>query len=159
MNTYTWTLEIDSPVGASKLFKAAVVEWHNLALKLKPDGIVRAAAVQGGGGVGSVREFNLTYAMPYNYMKERLDFVDNDKLECKQTLIEGCGLGTRIESASTDIKFEPRSNGGCVCKVVSTYEAIPGVTTEEEITKAKEITAGIISAAEAYLLDNPGTYL
>lgn len=96
--------------------------------------------------------------MPFSYAKERLDFVDHDKLECKQSLIEGGDIGTKIQSASSHFKFETTSNGGCVCKMVATYKLLPGVEVKDEITKAKETMMGIFKAAQAYLLANPTSY-
>ena len=96
--------------------------------------------------------------MPFSYVKERLDFLDLDKLECKQSLVEGGDIGTKIESASSHFKLETSSNGGCVCKVVATYKLLPGVEVKDEITKAKETMMGIFKAAEACLLANPTAY-
>ncbi|XP_008790865.1 pathogenesis-related protein 1-like [Phoenix dactylifera] len=158
MSSSSWSHEIKSPVPAARLFKAAVLDWHNLAPKLVPDIIVSAAGIEGDGGVGSVRQFQFSSAMPFSYVKERLDFVDFDRFECKQSLVEGGDIGTKIESASSHFKFEQSSNGGCVCKVVATYKLLPGVEVKDEITKAKETLTGIFKAAEAYLLANPAAY-
>jgi len=45
-------------------------------------------------------------------MKERLEFLDADKFECKSTLIEGGGIGVAIETAASHIKVEPRPAAG-----------------------------------------------
>ncbi|XP_010910747.2 pathogenesis-related protein 1 [Elaeis guineensis] len=157
MSPSTWTLEIESPAPAARLFKA-VLDWHNLAPKLLPNIVASAVGVQGDGSIGSVRQINFTSAMPFGYVKERLDFVDFDKFECKQSLVEGGDLGKKIESASSQFKFEQTSNAGCVCKVVTTYKPLPGVENKDEVAKGKEAVTGIIKAAEAYLLANPGAY-
>ncbi|KAG1371301.1 pathogenesis-related protein 1-like [Cocos nucifera] len=164
MSPSTWTLEIESPAPAARLFKA-LLDWHNLAPKLLPNIVASAAGVQGDGSVGSVRQLNFTSgvgaifaAMPFGYVKERLDFVDFDKFECKHSLVEGGDLGKKIESASTQFKFEQTSKGGCVCKVVTTYKPLPGVENKDEVAKGKEAVTGTIKAAEAYLLANPGAY-
>ena len=96
--------------------------------------------------------------MPFSLMKERLEFIDADKCECKSTLIEGGGIGTAIETATSHIKVEPAANGGSVVKVESTYKLLPGVEVNDEITKAKESVTPIFKAAEAYLVANPDTY-
>ena len=96
--------------------------------------------------------------MPFSFVKERLDFVDHDKFECKNSLVEGGDLGTKLESASSHFKFEPKSNGGCVVKVEATYKPLPGVAVDDEITKAKEGVTELIKAAEGYLLKNPDAY-
>ncbi|XP_073359897.1 pathogenesis-related protein 1-like [Aegilops tauschii subsp. strangulata] len=98
--------------------------------------------------------------MPFNLMKERLEFIDADKCECKSTLIECGGIGTTIETATSHIKVEPAANGGSVVKVESTYKLLllgnlPGVEVKDEITKAKDYAMAIFKAVEAYLIANP----
>ncbi|KAL6644921.1 hypothetical protein ACP70R_016529 [Stipagrostis hirtigluma subsp. patula] len=154
----SWTLEIASPVAAPRLFRAAVLDWHTLAPKLASHVVASAHPVDGEGGVGSVRQFNFTSGMPFGYMKERLEFLDADKCECKSTLIEGGGIGVAIETATSHIKVEPVTGGGSVVKVESTYKLLPGVDVKDEIAKAKESVTAIFKAAEAYLLANPDAY-
>jgi Pathogenesis-related protein Bet v 1 family len=54
----SWTTEIEAAVPAPRLFKAAILDWHNLAPKIAPEKIVSAAPVEGDGNVGSIRQFN-----------------------------------------------------------------------------------------------------
>uniref|UniRef100_A0A8R7R0P7 Bet v I/Major latex protein domain-containing protein n=2 Tax=Triticum urartu TaxID=4572 RepID=A0A8R7R0P7_TRIUA len=96
--------------------------------------------------------------MPFNLMKERLEFIDTDKCECKSTIIKGGGIGTEIETATSHIKVEPTANGGSVVKVESTYKLLPGMEVKDEITKAKDSVTGIFKATEAYLIANPDAY-
>ncbi|WOK96095.1 hypothetical protein Cni_G04802 [Canna indica] len=150
------TYEIESSVEAARLFKATVFEWHILAPKIIPEVVASAAIIEGEGAIGAVRQINFSPALPFGYMKERLDFLDLDKLECKQTLVEGGHIGSKVETASTDFKFEPAPGGGCVCKVVTSYKLLPGVEEDEgELVKSKETVTAIIKAAEGYLLANP----
>uniref|UniRef100_A0ACD5WYP7 Uncharacterized protein n=1 Tax=Avena sativa TaxID=4498 RepID=A0ACD5WYP7_AVESA len=159
-STNSWTLEIESKVAAPRLFKAGVIDWHTLAPKLASHIITSAHPIGGGDGVGigSVRQFNFTSAMPFSFKKERLDFLDADKCECKSTLIEGGGIGTTIETATSHIKIEPTANGGSVVKVDSTFKLMPGVEVKDAITKAKDSVTNIFKAAEAYLVANPEAY-
>ncbi|VAI83976.1 unnamed protein product [Triticum turgidum subsp. durum] len=157
-STNSWTQEIESAVTAPGLFRAGVMDWHTLAPKLAPQIVARAHPVEGEGGIGSVRQFNFTSAMPFNLMKERLEFIDVDKCECKSALIEGGGIGTAIETGTSHIKVEPAANGGSVVKVESTYKLLPGVEVNDEITKAKDSVTAIFKAAEAYLIANPDAY-
>ena len=96
--------------------------------------------------------------MPFSVMKEKLEFVDADKCECKSTRIEGGGIGTAIETATSHIKVEATANGGSVVKVESTYKLLPGVEVKDEITKAKDSVTNIFKTAEAYLIANPDAY-
>ena len=157
-STNSWTHEIESPVAAPRLFRAAVMDWHTLAPKIASHIVASAHPVDGDGSVGSVRQFNFTSAMPFSHMKERLEFLDVDKCECKSTLVEGGGIGKAIETATSHIKVEPAANGGSVVKVESTYKLLPGVEVKDEITKAKESLTGIFKTAEAYLIANPDAY-
>ncbi|KAM0870885.1 hypothetical protein ACQ4PT_039738 [Festuca glaucescens] len=157
-STDSWTLEIESPVAAPRLFKAGVMDWHTLAPKLAPHIIASAHPVEGEGGVGSVRQFNFTSAMPFSIMKEKLDFLDMEKCECKSTLLEGGGIGITIETATSHIKVEATANGGSVVKVETTYKLLPGAEVKDEITNAKDSVTNIFKAAEAYLIANPDAY-
>ncbi|VAH36931.1 unnamed protein product [Triticum turgidum subsp. durum] len=140
-STNSWTHEIESSVAAPRLFRAGVMDWHTLAPKLAPHIIASAHPVNGEGGIGSVRQFNFTSAMPFSVMKERLEFLDEEKCKCKSTLIEGGGIGSAIETATSHIK-----------------KLLPGVEVNDEITKAKESVTAIFKAAEAYLIANPDAY-
>ena len=97
--------------------------------------------------------------MPFSFMKEKLEFLDADKCECKSTVVEGGGIGVAIESAASHIKVEPAAGGGSVVKVASTYKPMPGVEMkDDDIAKAKESVTAIFKAAEAYLVANPDAY-
>nr|AAB09084.1 early flowering protein 1 [Asparagus officinalis] len=150
--------EIESSVSAARLFKASMIEWHNLAPKILPEIVSSASVVAVDGGVGSIRQINFTSAMPFPYLKERLDFVDEANFECKSSLIEGGDLGTKLESASSHFKLVPSSNGGCVVKLEGIFKALPGVETTDEVAKGKEMMTNAIKAAEAYLVANPTAY-
>ncbi|XP_047086530.1 pathogenesis-related protein 1-like [Lolium rigidum] len=157
-STDSWALEIESPVAAPRLFKAGVMDWHTLAPKLAPHIIASAHPIEGEGGVGSVRQFNFTSAMPFSVMKEKLDFLDMEKCECKSTLLEGGGIGITIETATSHIKVEATASGGSVVKVETTYKLLPGAEVKDEITNAKDSLTNIFKGAEAYLIANPDAY-
>ncbi|KAK3151365.1 hypothetical protein QOZ80_3AG0244960 [Eleusine coracana subsp. coracana] len=96
--------------------------------------------------------------MLFSFMKERLEFLDADKCECKSMLVEGGGTGVAIETTTSHIKVEPAANGGSLVKVDSTYKLLPGVEVNDEINKAKESVTAIFKAAAAYLVANPEAY-
>ncbi|KAF9607699.1 hypothetical protein IFM89_038239 [Coptis chinensis] len=154
-----FTLEISSPVAARILFNAGVVDGHNLGPKIMPQVIVSTEILEGDGGVGTIKQNNFTDAMPFKYIKERIDILDKEKLEYKITVIEGGQLGKKVESASNHFTVEPASDGGCVCKVSFEYKALPGIEfTDEEIQFAKNGMTGMFKAVEAYVLANPDAY-
>lgn len=97
--------------------------------------------------------------MPFSHMKERLELVDEEKLEIKSSIIEGGDLGKEVESATTHFKFESSANGGCIVKVVATYKLLPGVQhSADKDAKVKEAVTKHIKAVEAYLLANLTAY-
>ncbi|XP_020276729.1 pathogenesis-related protein 1-like [Asparagus officinalis] len=144
--------EIESSVSAARLFKASMIEWHNLAPKILPEIVSSASVVAVDGGVGSIRQINFTSVLNY------LMLVDEANFECKSSLIEGGDLGTKLESASSHFKLVPSSNGGCVVKLEGTFKVLPGVETTDEVAKGKEMMTNAIKAAEAYLVANPTAY-
>ncbi|KAJ6810265.1 pathogenesis-related protein 1-like [Iris pallida] len=159
MSSESWSHEIESSVSAARLFKASVLDWHNLGPKILPEIIASGEAISGEGAVGSVRQLNFTSAMPFTYMKERLDFIDHEKLECKSTIVEGGDLGTKIESGSFHFKFEPTASGGCLVKLAATFKPLAGTSVPGDIAEAKESVTGLIKATEAHLVANPEAYV
>lgn len=154
----SWTLEIKSPVAAPRLFRRAIMDWHTQPPKISPDFLASSHLVEGEGGIGSVRQYNFTSAIPVSAMKVRLDFLDADKCEGKWAIMEGAGDGTLFEMATSNIKVEPAANGGSVVKVEWTYKDLPGVDVKHDIPKHKEMVINNFKAAEAYLIANPDVY-
>ncbi|XP_047084193.1 pathogenesis-related protein 1-like [Lolium rigidum] len=126
--------------------------------KLVPDIITNAHPVEGEGNIGSVRQFNFTSVPPFSFMKEKLDFVDAEKCECKSTLIEGGGIGTSTETTTLHIKVKPTAICGSVVKVELNYKLPLGVEVKEEISKAKNSVTIIFKGVEAYLVANQDAY-
>nr|AAD17336.1 intracellular pathogenesis-related protein PR-107 [Lilium longiflorum] len=154
-----FSLEIESPVAASRMFKAALVDWHNLGPKLAPEILVSGSIVEGeSGAVGGVRQLNFSSVMPFSYVKERLDFIDHEKFEVKVSAVEGGHLGTILESASAHFQIKPTASGGCVVKVVTESKLKPGAVSGDDEAKAKEAMVMLFKAAEAYLVANPDAY-
>lgn len=50
--------EHTSPVSASRIFKASILDSHNLIPKLMPQVIKSIEIVEGDGGAGSVKQIN-----------------------------------------------------------------------------------------------------
>ncbi|KAF9606314.1 hypothetical protein IFM89_024982 [Coptis chinensis] len=83
-----FTVEFTSPVSATKLFNAGIIDGRNLGPKFMPQVIESFVILEGDGGVGTIQQFNFTDAMPIKYAKERVDILDKENLEYKYTLIE-----------------------------------------------------------------------
>ncbi|XP_022848598.1 uncharacterized protein LOC111370924 [Olea europaea var. sylvestris] len=58
MGITTFTEEHTSPVPPSRIFKASIVDSHNLIPKLMPQAIKSIQIIQGNGGAGSIKQIN-----------------------------------------------------------------------------------------------------
>lgn len=77
----------------------------------------------------------------------------------KYSVIEGGLIGKKVKSTSFELKFEPATDGGSVCKFYAEFEPIEDNLPTEEVTK--EIMGGMtgmFKAIEGYLLANPEAY-
>ncbi|KAF5194331.1 Pathogenesis-related protein [Thalictrum thalictroides] len=154
-----FTVEITTPISANKMFHAAILDGHNLVPKLMPEIISSASISEGDVRVGSIKQINFTEAMPFAYLKERIDILDKENLECKFTLIEGADIGKKLEWATSHIKAEPKSDGGCIYKVSSELKTLSGLQySEEELQMSKNAATGMVKAMEAYLIAHPDAY-
>ena len=78
---------------------------------------------------------------------------------CKYTMTEGDPLGDKLESIAYEVRFEATSDGGCLCKMTSKYNAIGEIEVkEEEVKEGRESSIGICRVVEAYLQENPQVY-
>ena len=57
MGVHTFTQEITTPIAPARMFKALIVDSHNLVPKLMPS-IKSIEFVEGDGGVGSIKQTN-----------------------------------------------------------------------------------------------------
>ncbi|KAI4346289.1 hypothetical protein L6164_013354 [Bauhinia variegata] len=58
MGVFTYTSEHSSPVSASRLFKALVLDSHNLFPKIMPQIVTSIEFIEGNGGPGSIKQIN-----------------------------------------------------------------------------------------------------
>ncbi|XP_058212556.1 major allergen Pru ar 1-like [Rhododendron vialii] len=146
-------------VTPSRMFRALILDSHNLCPKLMFSSIKSIDLVEGNGEAGSIKQMNFTEASPLKYVKLRIDELDKEKFTCKYTFIEVEGLMETIESISYDVKFEPYGYTGCVCKMTSEYKTKPDVEIkEEDIEHGKDRAIGMYEVVEAYLLAHPHAY-
>ncbi|MDT3479968.1 pathogenesis-related BetVI family protein, partial [Salmonella enterica] len=160
----TFTVEVESPVSAARMFKAAVFDWHNIGPKIAPQIVCSATLLEGDGSVGSIRliKFNSEKEggnMHYHYIKEHLDFIDHQNFECKTTVSEGGRHENILETASVHYKIEPTSTGGCICKMVIDAKFKPGIDARHEEAKIKEHWVMHYKDVGAYLFANPDAYV
>uniref|UniRef100_A0A5B7A9U9 Putative major allergen Pru ar 1-like n=1 Tax=Davidia involucrata TaxID=16924 RepID=A0A5B7A9U9_DAVIN len=159
MGVTCFNQEFTTPVAPAKMFKALIVDSHNLIPKLVPQSIKSIEFIEGDGGAGSIKRTNFPEGGHFKYLKHKIDALDAEKLVCKYTLIEGDVLGDKLESIVYEVKFEASGNGGSICKMSSEYHTKGDVELkEEDIKEGKDKAMGMYKVVEAYLLANPDLY-
>lgn len=58
MSVIKLSQEFTSPVDAARLFKALIIDSHNLIPKLMPQAIKSIEIIQGDGGAGTIKQIN-----------------------------------------------------------------------------------------------------
>ncbi|KAD6453662.1 hypothetical protein E3N88_08368 [Mikania micrantha] len=162
VNVNTFTDEFTSPVSATRLFKALILDAHNLYPKITPLGIKSIDTIEGDGGPGSIKQINFALDGQMTHLKHKVDALDEEKMIYAYTLIEGGELLTteKIESISYEMKFEPSPVGGCIGNNTTKYHIREGFEIkEEDIKEGKEKAFGVFKAIEAFLLENPNAYV
>ncbi|KAG7967246.1 hypothetical protein I3843_08G089900 [Carya illinoinensis] len=158
MGVTTFTQEFTTSIAPAKLFKALILDSHNLVPKLLPQSIKSIEFIEGDGGVGSIKQTNFPEGSHFKYLKHNIDELDVDNNVCKYSLIEGDVLGDKLESISYEVKFEASGSSG-VCKMTSHYHTKGEfVIKEEEIKEGKDKALGLYKVVEEYLLANPDVY-
>ncbi|CAN4088575.1 unnamed protein product [Withania somnifera] len=158
MAVTTFTEEHTSPLPPKRIFKASIVDSHNLIPKLMPQAI-KSIDVQGDGGAGSIKTINFPDGSNFKSIKYRVDELNEETYTYKYTLIEGDGLVDNLEKITYDVKFEQSADGGSISKVISAYYTAGDFKLkEEEIKAGKEKVLAMFKAVEAYLLQNPEAY-
>ncbi|CAL5352260.1 unnamed protein product [Camellia sinensis] len=160
MGVTTYTQEFTTSVAANRMFKALMLDSHNLIPKLLPQSIKSIEYIQGDGGAGSIKQTNFPEGSPMKCLKHKIDLLDVENYKCKYTVIEGDALDDKLESLSYEVKFEPTGNG-CETKVtsISYYHAKGGIELkEEEMAAGKDKGMGMFKVVEDYLIANPDVY-
>ncbi|KAK4787309.1 hypothetical protein SAY86_011142 [Trapa natans] len=156
MGVTSYVHESKTVVAPEKMFKALIIDSHNLIPKIAPEGIKNIVFIEGDGSVGSIKQTNFADGGHLKWMKHRIDAIDSEKLYCKYTLIESEPSFQKVECVVYEVKFEASGDGGCVCKMSSEYHSKEGVELEEEeIKKGKDKALGLFKVVEEHLIANP----
>ncbi|XP_010245451.1 PREDICTED: major allergen Pru ar 1-like [Nelumbo nucifera] len=159
MGVTTYTQEFTTSIAPARMFKALILDSHNLIPKLMPQSIKSIEIVEGDGDIGSIKQTNFHEGSHFKFLKHRIDGLDMENLVCKYTLIEGDVLGDKLKSIIYEVKLEASGNGGSVCKMTSEYHTADGIDLkEEEIKAGKDKAIGMYKVVEAHLLENPELY-
>ncbi|KAH6768219.1 hypothetical protein C2S51_013555 [Perilla frutescens var. frutescens] len=160
MGVTTFTDEYTSPVAPSRIFKASIVDSHNLVPKLLPQAIKSIEITQGDGGAGSIKQINFAEGSPLRCVKYRVDELNEKTLTYNYTLVEGDALAEKLEKISYEVKFEQSGDCGSISKVTSKYFTVGDFALkEDEIKAGKERVLGMYKAVEAFLIQNPDAYV
>ncbi|XP_065863781.1 major allergen Pru ar 1-like [Euphorbia lathyris] len=156
MGIVTFETVIACALPPSRIFKAVVFNLTELLSKVMPQAIKSVDIVQGDGGVGTIRQVNFAEGIPFKYVKESVEAIDEEKLTYTYTVIEGDVL-KGVEKIQNDIKFEASSDGvGTIITNKSHYYTIGDHQISEDESNGKDqMTIALFKALEAYLLANP----
>ena len=149
--------EIRTSISPARLWKASVLDSHNLLPKIVPQYIASIDHVEGNGGPGSIKKMCFTQAVKeLTHALNRIDVLDEANYVYKYSVIKG---NPKYESNSFEVKLEATADGGTLCKLSGEYKtAGNSLLTDEEIKAAKEGNVNMFKAVEAYLLANPDAY-
>ncbi|KAK2645110.1 hypothetical protein Ddye_020342 [Dipteronia dyeriana] len=152
--------EYATSVAPARMFKALVVDAHNLVPKLTPQAVKSVDVVEGvAGEAGCIKQTNFVDGSPVKYLKHRIESIDKDNLVCKYSLIEGDAITGKIDIALYIVKFEASSDGGCVIKTSTEVHVKDGQDVDEATIKAgQEQEIGYYKIVETHLLANPDVY-
>ncbi|KAM7260098.1 hypothetical protein ACFE04_015839 [Oxalis oulophora] len=146
-------------VSPSRMFKAIVLDAHNICPKLMFSTIDSIEILQGDGDVGTIKQINLTEAYPFRHAKFRIDAIDKDKYESKISLIECGAVMEKLEYITFELKFEGHGLQGCVCKITSEFKIKEGADIQEiDIELAKDRALSRFELIDAYLQAHPDAY-
>ncbi|KAB2092810.1 hypothetical protein ERO13_A02G052300v2 [Gossypium hirsutum] len=159
MGVFTYESEVITAIPPAKMFKACIVDGDTLIPKIVPQAFKTIEYIEGNGEPGSIKKVTFGEGSQFNYMKEKVEALDKDKLVYRYSVIEGDALMNKLEKITYETKLEASPGGGSICKTSSKYYTIADFEiTEEGIKAGKEKTLQIFKAVEAYLLANPDKY-
>ncbi|XP_027164836.1 major allergen Pru ar 1-like [Coffea eugenioides] len=159
MAATTFSHEYTYTIPPARLFKASVLDSHNLFPKLLPQAFKSIEILRGNGGSGSIKQINLGDGKTLSFLKYHIDELNEETYTYSYTLIEGDALSDKLEKITYEVKFEPTANGGTISKMTSKYYPKGDyVVNEEEVMAGKEKASGMYKAVEAFLLQNPEAY-
>ncbi|XP_019180352.1 PREDICTED: major allergen Pru ar 1-like [Ipomoea nil] len=159
MSVIAFTEEHTSPVAPSRIFKASIIDSHNLIPKLMPQAIKSIQILQGDGGAGTIKQINFPEGSSFKSIKYQIDELNEETFTYKYTLVEGDALIDKLDKITYEVQFEKTPQGGSVSKVTSKYYTQGSFNLNEEgIMAGKEKVMGMYKAVEAFLLQNPEAY-
>ncbi|MFQ6658776.1 hypothetical protein Gotur_027894, partial [Gossypium turneri] len=96
MGVNSYSDEYSSTIPPARLFKALILDSHNLIPKLMPLAI-QSIEISGDGGAGTIRQINFAEGSQVKFIKNRVDELDEKNFWFKYSLIEGDGMMDKLE--------------------------------------------------------------
>ncbi|GLU08441.1 hypothetical protein SLE2022_253540 [Rubroshorea leprosula] len=159
MGVFTYESEIITSIPPAKMFKAFFLDGDKFIPKVVPQAIKSVEIIEGSGGPGTIKKVTFGEGSQLNYVKHKVEALDEENFVYSYSVIEGDALMNRLEKITYDVKLEASPDGGSICKSTSKYYTLGDIViNEEEIKAGKEKASGLFKAAEAYLLANPDAY-
>ncbi|GLJ53562.1 hypothetical protein SUGI_1142580 [Cryptomeria japonica] len=94
-----------------------------------------------------------------NYVKERIDEIDEENSVYSFSQVEGGVVGTKLASVTYQVKFSPKADGGTLVIYTCNYDSLPGVAHDDaKIEEIKGKSTELFKLIEAYLIANPTSY-
>ncbi|XP_074369306.1 major strawberry allergen Fra a 1.08-like [Apium graveolens] len=144
MGIFTFTDELTSAVAPARIFKASIVDSHNLIPKLLPHAVKSIELLKGDGGAGSIKQINFAEGSKIRYLKHQIDDLNEENYVYNYTLIEGEGMMDKIDKISYEVKFEASCAGGTICKMTTeVYAKNNFELKEDEINDGKKKVMGM----------------
>ncbi|KAI0529564.1 hypothetical protein KFK09_002116 [Dendrobium nobile] len=156
----SFTRENVAKISLDRVWKAGVLDAHNLIPKLLSDFISSVELLEGEGGLGTVKKTNFTEAVKeFRFVTDKIELLDTENHIVKQSVIDGGLIGQRLKSYSFEMKFEVVNSSETLGKITLEYDTIDDTPLSDE--EQEEIMKGlflIIKAIEGYLIENPTSY-
>ncbi|KAH9313014.1 hypothetical protein KI387_028049, partial [Taxus chinensis] len=119
------TVEVIASVAPKRLWMALAKDSAHFLPKALPNIYSSASIIEGDGGVGSIKKFNLTDAnKDLRYDKERVEEINEEELLYRCTALGRGGLiDEKLKKAKFEMKFNPMTvDGDEVCLLLWTAE-------------------------------------
>ncbi|XP_062104319.1 major allergen Pru av 1-like [Humulus lupulus] len=159
MGVFTYETKFTSTIPPARLFKAFVLDGDNLIPKIASQAIKQVEIHEGDGGAGTIKKITFCEGSSFNYVKHRVESVDQDNLSHSYTLIEGDALIDKLEKICYENKLVASLDGGCIVRTISKYYTNGDAEIKEDnVKEGKEKASQLFKLFEKYLNDHPDAY-